>query len=231
MPKIRIVVLTGAGMSVESGLKTFRDANGLWENHDILQVASLSGWNQNPNLVQKFYNERRSQLQNVNPNEGHFILAQLEKNFKIDIITQNVDDLHERAGSLHITHLHGELLKVRCTNSQNHIIEWKTALNMDQKCFCGAQMRPNIVWFGEDVPLFELATQITKQADILLVVGTSLQVYPAASLLHYTSPSTPIYYIDPNPEHIKSNHNVHIIKANATEGLKHFQQIINQLSE
>ncbi|MBL0189959.1 MAG: NAD-dependent deacylase [Saprospiraceae bacterium] len=230
MPKIKIVVLTGAGMSVESGLKTFRDSDGLWENHDIMQVASLSGWNQNPNLVQKFYNERRAQLQNVNPNEGHFILAQLETKFQINVITQNVDDLHERAGSLHVTHLHGELLKVRCTNSLNHIFDWKSALHMGHKCFCGAQLRPNIVWFGEDVPLFEVATQITENADILLVVGTSLQVYPAASLLHYTASSTPIYYIDPKPEHIKSKANIHIIKANAVEGLKTFQQILNQLS-
>ena len=197
--KQRIVVLTGAGMSADSGLKTFRDADGLWEGHDVMEVASPQGFARDSDLVLDFYNQRRSQLLEASPNQGHRALVDLEEYFDVTIITQNVDDLHERAGSTDVLHLHGELFKVRSTGNPNDVMEWKKDLYMGDTCSAGFQLRPHIVWFGEEVPLLPKAAQITQQADKLLIIGTSMQVYPAASLIHYVSHGTPIYFVDPKP--------------------------------
>jgi NAD-dependent deacetylase len=220
MKKI-IVVLTGAGISAESGIKTFRDAGGLWEGHDVMQVASYDGWLKNKVLVLDFYNQRRKQLFEVNPNLGHFTLAQLETDFEVHIITQNVDDLHERAGSSNILHLHGELLKVRSDeNTPRTILDWKTDLNLGDFDTNGTQLRPHIVWFGEEVPALDEAIQIVQKADYLAIIGTSMQVYPAAGLLHYAHPSVPVFYIDPNPATIYDLANpLEIIPLNASEGI------------
>ncbi|MCB0373951.1 MAG: NAD-dependent deacylase [Muricauda sp.] len=195
----KIVVLTGAGMSAESGLKTFRDANGLWEGHDVMEVASPQGFARNPELVLEFYNQRRRQLLEVSPNQGHLALAALESHFDVSIVTQNVDNLHEQAGSSHVVHLHGELFKVRSTRDENHVLEWKKDLTLGDLDSHGHQLRPHIVWFGEMVPMLETAAQITQQADVLIIIGTSMQVYPAASLIHFVDHSTPIYFVDPRP--------------------------------
>ena len=181
MSKQKIVVLTGAGMSAESGLKTFRDENGLWEGHDVMQVASPQGFAQNPELVLEFYNQRRRQLLDVSPNKGHLALAELEQGFDVSIVTQNVDNLHEKAGSSHVVHLHGELFKVRSTVNENHVLDWEKDLILGDTDDHGHQLRPHIVWFGEMVPMLETAAQITQQAEILIIIGTSMQVYPAAS--------------------------------------------------
>lgn len=195
-----LVVLTGAGMSAESGIRTFRDQGGLWESYDVMEVASYDGWLKNKELVLRFYNERRRQLETVKPNAGHKGLAALEKKFKVSIITQNVDNLHERAGSSNILHLHGELTKARSTKDPNYIIEigYKD-INLGDKCPKGGQLRPHIVWFGEAVPAMEEAIEIAARADIFVVIGTSLNVYPAAGLVDYAPPKAPIYLIDPNP--------------------------------
>ena len=213
-----IVVLTGAGMSAESGLKTFRDADGLWEGHDVMSVASPEGFARNPELVLEFYNQRRRQLLQVSPNSAHFALAELEKKYNMSIITQNVDDLHERAGSKNVIHLHGELLKVRSTYDEFDIQNWTTDLVLGDTCSKGYQLRPHIVWFGEAVPMIPKAISICETADILLIIGTSLQVYPAASLMHYVRKETKIYYIDPRPA-IHSNHQITVIPENATTGI------------
>jgi NAD-dependent deacetylase len=217
----KIVVLTGAGISAESGIKTFRDADGLWEGHDIMEVASPIGWNKNPTLVLDFYNKRRAQLLTVQPNKAHEILAELEKQFNIHIITQNVDDLHERAGSSSVLHLHGELLKVRSVANEKNIMHWKTDLNLvdcDEK---GNQLRPHIVWFGEAVPLIEKAIEIVETADILVIIGTSLQVYPAAGLMNYVNQNVPVYYIDPKPATIYDLPNkLKVLPLLAVEGMK-----------
>ena len=205
-----IVVLTGAGMSAESGLKTFRDADGLWEGHDVTQVASPQGFARNPELVLDFYNQRRRQLLQVNPNAAHVALAHLEKDYKVTVVTQNIDDLHERAGSKNVIHLHGELLKVRSVYNEFDIQEWRTDLVLGDVCSNGHQLRPHIVWFGEAVTMIPKAISICESADILLIIGTSLQVYPAASLMHYVSYRTPIYYIDPRPA-IVSNQQITVI--------------------
>jgi len=199
MQKQRIVVITGAGISAESGLKTFRDSNGLWEGHDVMEVASPQGWTNNKELVLNFYNQRRKQLLEVYPNKAHKALVDLESKFDVDIITQNVDDLHERAGSSKILHLHGELLKVRSTFDEDLVLDWRTDLTSEDLCEHNFQLRPHIVWFGEMVPLLEPAAQIVSQADYVIVIGTSMQVYPAASLIDYASPHTLIYFIDPKP--------------------------------
>jgi len=195
----KIVVLTGAGMSAESGINTFRDANGLWEGHDIMEVASPLGWQKDKEKVLDFYNKRREQLLTVFPNEAHKALVALEKKYQVNIITQNVDDLHERAGSSQVLHLHGELLKVRSTKNPDLIYDWKKALNLGDVCEENSQLRPHIVWFGENVPEFDKALEITSEADILMIIGTSMQVYPAAQLINFTKPEIPIYFIDPKP--------------------------------
>ncbi|WP_412985833.1 SIR2 family NAD-dependent protein deacylase [Pontimicrobium sp. IMCC45349] len=220
-----IVVLTGAGISAESGIKTFRDADGLWEGHDVMEVASPQGFQANPELVLDFYNQRRRQLLEVVPNSAHIELAHLEKDYKVSIITQNVDDLHERAGSTNVMHLHGELLKVRSTYNEQDIQEWKTDLVLGDTCSKGYQLRPHIVWFGEAVPLIEKAVDICQTADILLIIGTSMQVYPAASLMHYVQPETKIYYIDPKPA-IDGNKQVTVISEPATSGMLKLKKLL-----
>ncbi len=195
----KIVVLTGAGMSAESGLKTFRDANGLWENHDVMEVASPEGWKRNRALVLAFYNQRRRQLKEVGPNEGHKALVRLEHKFETVIITQNVDNLHERAGSEHIIHLHGELTKARSTLNPNLVYDWPDDLKEGDKCEMGSQLRPDIVWFGEAVPKMEEAARELLYADIIIIIGSSMQVYPAAGLVGQAAPFIPVYYIDPKP--------------------------------
>lgn len=215
----QIVVLTGAGMSAESGVKTFRDHDGLWEGHDVTKVATPQGFNANPELVLDFYNQRRRQLKEVQPNAAHVALAQLETDYKVNIVTQNVDDLHERAGSSKVLHLHGELKKVRSTGNPQDIKLWTKDLVLGDVCDKGYQLRPHIVWFGEDVPMMERAVEICYQADILIIIGTSMQVYPAASLIHYVKPQIPIYYIDPRPAYV-SLPNIKVYAKTATEGIK-----------
>ena len=197
--KQKIIVLTGAGVSAESGIKTFRDAGGLWEGHDVMQVASPQGWAQNRELVLDFYNQRRKQLQEVQPNAAHKALVELEKKYDVHIITQNIDDLHERAGSSSVIHLHGELLKARSTRYEHLVYDWPQDINIGDKCEQGAQLRPHIVWFGEMVPMLTIAAEITTTADIVMIIGTSMQVYPAAGLVGYAPPNVNVYYIDPNP--------------------------------
>lgn len=223
----KVVVLTGAGISAESGISTFRDANGLWENHDIMEVASIEGWNKNPKLVLDFYNKRRQQLKKVEPNAAHYALRELEVQYDVHIITQNVDDLHERAGSRKVLHLHGELLKVRSTYDPTEILHWNDDLNLGDLCSREQQLRPHIVWFGEEVPEMEPAMELASEADILLVVGTSLQVYPAAGLLHYVSPQTPTWYIDPHPA-LVDNQQITVIAEKASVGVP---QVVSQLRE
>lgn len=218
--KQKVVVLTGAGISAESGIRTFRDSNGLWEGHDVMEVASPQGFKKNPALVLDFYNQRRRQLLKVHPNKAHEALAHLENYFEVSIITQNVDDLHERAGSGHVVHLHGELLKVRSSVDENWVQDWKTDLNLD--CFCpkGSQLRPHIVWFGEEVPQLDNAIRITQMADILIIIGTSMQVYPAASLVHYAPLQTPIYFVDPKPNIRPTDfNNLTVLPKTAVEGV------------
>ena len=196
----KVVVLTGAGISAESGISTFRGADGLWEGHDIMEVASPDGWNANKGLVLDFYNQRRRQLKEVNPNKGHKALLDLEVSTELCIITQNVDDLHERAGTKNCIHLHGELKKVRSTVDSNLVYDWEDDLKLGDKCEKGSQLRPHIVWFGEAVPLIEKAVVEISTADYVLIVGTSLQVYPAAGLMAYAPNHSKILYIDPNPQ-------------------------------
>jgi NAD-dependent deacetylase len=198
-PMSKIVVLSGAGMSAESGISTFRDAGGLWEGHDVMEVASPEGWQRNPALVLDFYNQRRRQLKEVAPNDGHLALAELEQHFEVSIITQNVDDLHERAGSTRVMHLHGELRKVRSTKAPDLVYHWEEDLSAGDFCELGSQLRPHIVWFGEIVPMIESAAAEISTADIVAIIGTSMQVYPAAGLVGYARRAKRIYYIDPKP--------------------------------
>ena len=217
----KVVVLTGAGISAESGIKTFRDADGLWEGHDIMEVASPVGYQNNPELVLDFYNKRRKQLFEVQPNLAHTILAEMETDFDVTIITQNVDDLHERAGSTKVIHLHGELLKARNEKDVNSIIDWKKDIHLGDLDANNIQLRPHIVWFGEEVPEMERAMIEIEQANYLLVIGTSLQVYPAAGLINYVNEDVLVYYIDPNPATIYDLDNpLKVIPLSATEGMK-----------
>lgn len=213
-----IVVLTGAGVSAESGIKTFRDADGLWEGHDIMEIASPQGWEANQLKVLDFYNKRRRQLLEVSPNPAHYALVKLEEKFKVSIITQNVDDLHERAGSTNVLHLHGELLKVRSTFDENLVMDWRTDLKLGDFCEHNHQLRPHVVWFGEAVPMFNKAAEITEQADILMIIGTSMQVYPAAGLMDMARSGTQIYFIDPKPS-VYAKPDITIIEENAATGV------------
>lgn len=218
-----IVVMTGAGISAESGIKTFRDADGLWEGHDVMEVASPEGWRRNKELVLKFYNDRRRQLFDVKPNDAHWAIADLEKKFKVTVITQNVDDLHERAGSTNIIHLHGELRKSRSTVDPNLVYPCEGDINIGDKCEKGSQLRPHIVWFHEDVPLLYPAANVTSMADIILVIGSSMQVYPAAGLVSYAPALAPVYYIDKKPSvnyELQQRKNLHIIADAATIGVR-----------
>lgn len=225
----KIVILSGAGISAESGIKTFRDADGLWEGHDIMEVASPIGFAKNPELVLDFYNKRRAQLLEVQPNIAHEILAELEHYFEVHVITQNVDDLHERAGSNNVIHLHGELLKARSVYNEQIILDWKRDLNLGDVDQFGNQLRPHIVWFGEEVPEMDKALEIVEQADILIVIGTSLQVYPAAGLINYVNQNIPVYYIDPKPATIYDLPNpIEIMPFAATEGMKMLRKLLIQ---
>lgn len=228
MSKKRIVVLTGAGMSAESGIATFRGADGLWEGHRIEDVASPEGWNKDREMVLEFYNIRRRQIGETKPNEGHLGLKDLEQYFDVNIVTQNIDDLHERAGSSNILHLHGEITKARSTVNANltYDIGYKD-INIGDKCKESSQLRPHIVWFGEAVPMLEPAIRICYQADILVIIGTSMVVYPAASLVQYVRQDTPIYIIDPNiPEVYLPN--LTKIEKGASEGVAELSRILKE---
>jgi NAD-dependent deacetylase len=216
----KLVVLTGAGMSSESGIKTFRDSGGLWEEYDVSEVATPMAWKKNRELVLRFYNERRRQLASSQPNEGHLGLARLEKYFDVQIITQNIDDLHERAGSTKIVHLHGELTKARSTSDPNLIydIGYKD-INPGDNCEKGSQLRPHIVWFGEEVPMMDEASNLTADADIFVVVGSSLNVYPAAGLIAYAPAKASLWLIDPKEVIIPINRKVEVIMENASKGV------------
>ncbi len=217
----KLVVLTGAGISAESGISTFRDSGGLWEGHDIMEVASPEGWAKNKALVLDFYNKRRRNMSLSQPNSAHYALVDLQKNYNVTIITQNVDDLHEKAGSNKIIHLHGELSKSRSTLNADLIYKIKgTELNLGDECEKGFQLRPHIVWFGEEVPEMENAINVVVQADCILIIGTSMVVYPAASLIRYAQKKIPIYYIDPKIPDFSFNANVIHIQEKATVGVE-----------
>ena len=220
MEKKKIIVLTGAGISAESGIATFRDAGGLWEGHDIKEVASPEGWRQNKALVLDFYNKRRAQLKDCVPNAAHIALVELEKMFDVHIITQNVDDLHERAGSKNVLHLHGELKKVRSTIDPNLIYDWDKDIKIGDVCEKGSQLRPHIVWFGEDVPLIGKAAELSSKADIYIIIGTSLVVYPAAGLVNYAHDTVPKFVIDNNKPTLYDVRNVEFLIQPATVGVR-----------
>lgn len=229
--KQKIVISTGAGISAESGITTFRDAGGLWENYPVMDVASADGFARNPELVHKFYNARRKQLVGVEPNAAHKALVALERDFDIYVITQNVDDLHERAGSKNVLHLHGELMKIRSITDPDYI-ETLDKDNLETtpetRGRNGDLMRPHIVFFQEPVPNIEKAVELVREADIFVVIGTSLAVYPAAGLMYYVRSGVPIYYIDPNPAETPASHSVNVIKAKATEGVQKLCSILNK---
>jgi len=216
----KLVILTGAGMSAESGIKTFRDSGGLWEEYKVEEVASIEAWYRNPDMVQRFYNDRRRQLESAVPNLGHAGLVQLESDFDVHIITQNVDNLHERAGSTKILHLHGMLTQARSSINPNHIVDigYRDILP-GEKADDGSPLRPNIVWFGEAVPAMEEAADIASYADIFAVIGSSLNVYPAAGLIHYVPLLTPVFLIDPKPVQVPSAHEVQVIREGASKGV------------
>jgi NAD-dependent deacetylase len=219
-----LVVLTGAGISAESGIRTFRDSDGLWENYDVSQVATIEGWYRNPSLVLDFYNQRRKQIKEAFPNKAHRILAELEATYKVSIITQNIDDLHERAGSSHVTHLHGEITKA-CNEEKTIVTEiGYNEILLEEKAPDGSQLRPFIVWFGEAVPMMDKAIELVQSADILLVVGTSLQVYPAAGLTNFAPAWATVYLIDPSPS--GNFKKVSIIAKKATEGMEDLKKIL-----
>ena len=215
-----LVILSGAGISAESGIKTFRDSDGLWENYNVEDVASIEGWYANPKLVIDFYNERRKQLEHSKPNKAHLIVKELEQYFNVTVITQNIDDLHERAGSSNIIHLHGELTKACSENGKKCVQDiGYESINYGDRAADGGLLRPFIVWFGEAGPMMDAAVEAVQQADILVVVGTSLNVYPAAGLLYYATSGTPVYVIDPHEVQPISRH-VEFIKEKATVGMQ-----------
>lgn len=226
-----LVFLTGAGISAESGIKTFRDADGLWEGHDIMEVASIEGFEKNPALVLDFYNKRRKQLHEVHPNKAHEIIANLQQHFNVTVVTQNVDDLHERAGTEKIIHLHGELLKARSVVNERLIYDWKTDIFEGTTNDKNHQLRPHIVWFGEAVPEIENAVKIIEKADIVVIVGTSLQVYPAAGLIDYADKAQHFFYIDLKPaETSYFRKKIKVIPKKASEGMMELQEFLKELS-
>ena len=230
--KKKLVVLTGAGISAESGIKTFRDSDGLWEGHDVMEVATPEGWRKNPALVLDFYNQRRKQLLEVKPNLAHQVLVDLEQDFEVYIVTQNVDDLHERAGSQNVLHLHGELLKVRSTRNESYVLDWRGDLQLGDFDTNGNQLRPHIVWFGEAVPALEAAIDLVEQADYIAIIGTSLQVYPAAGLTDFAPKNVPIFYIDPKATSISNLKNpLTCIPMKATAGILVLQQKLMELEK
>ncbi len=225
----KIVVLSGAGVSAESGIKTFRDSGGLWEGHDVMDVASPEGWERDRKLVLNFYNERRKDVLNAEPNEGHKIIALLESHYQVTVITQNVDNLHEKAGSTNVIHLHGELFKSRSTVDPSLIYSiegWE--LNLGDKCEKGSQLRPHIVWFGEMVPMMDVAIEETLLADYFIVIGTSMQVYPAAGLIQYVKESIPKFIIDPNVPNISASPNLIFIEEVASSGMKKVREMLSK---
>ena len=227
MARKKLIVLTGAGVSAESGIRTFRDSNGLWENHEVMEVASPEGWRKNHALVLEFYNQRRKQARECQPNAAHLALAELEKVLDVQIITQNVDDLHERAGSTKVLHLHGELNKAQSTLDHSLVYEldhWE--VKEGDSCEKGSQLRPFIVWFGESVPMMMPAINLAKTAELFLVLGTSLQVYPAASLIDYVPKNVPKFLIDPVVPNFHLGSQIQVIQENATTGMEKFTQII-----
>ena len=224
--KKHIVVLSGAGISAESGLKTFRDGDGLWNGYNVYEVATPEGWHKNPQLVLDFYNDRRKDVSAALPNAAHIGLAELEKDFKITIITQNIDDLHERAGSTNVLHLHGEIFKMRSIADENRFYEIRGDIQIGDMAADGAQLRPHIVWFGEAVPMMEKATAVLYDCDYFVVVGTSLQVYPAASLLYYAPPHLPKFIIDKKIPATEKQSNLHIIEMPATAGVEELKRIL-----
>lgn len=226
MSKKKLVVLTGAGISAESGLKTFRDSDGLWEGYDINEVATATAWRRNPALVQEFYNMRRRNVAEASPNEAHYALAQLEQDFDVHIITQNIDDLHERAGSARVLHLHGEIFKMRSEKNEALVYPVQGDIRMGDKAADGAQLRPHIVWFEEPVPMMEEAISVARGAEVFLIVGTSLVVYPAAGLVNYVPWEIPKYIVDKKIPYGSSLYNVTAIEKPATEGMKEFIRII-----
>lgn len=228
MKKKKLVISTGAGMSAESGISTFRDAGGLWENHDVMEVASADGFRRNPELIHRFYNERRKELQKALPNAGHLGLVELEKDYDVYIITQNVDNLHEKAGSSHVLHLHGELMKVRALDDDTKVwtlgpeaLETSTQTRIE-----GHQVRPHIVFFQEAVPNIEPAVELVQEADVFVVIGTSLNVYPAAGLLRYVRPGVPVFYIDPHPAPVPEG--VTVLPVKASEGVAMLAEILHR---
>lgn len=228
----KIVVLTGAGISAESGIRTFRDSNGLWEEHRIEDVATFEAWQRNQELVLDFYNQRRRQLYEVKPNPGHCALVELENKYDVQIITQNVDDLHEQAGSTRVLHLHGELKKVRSTVDASLVYEldgWE--LKKGDLCEKGSQLRPHIVWFGEAVPMIEPATVLSSEADIFIVIGTSLNVYPAAGLVHYIKPGTPVFLIDPNAQMPGGVQNLTVFREFAGTGVPKLVKLLMDMKD
>lgn len=227
----KLVVLTGSGISSESGLKTFRDSGGLWEDYDVMEVASYAGWAKNTDLVLRFYNERRAQLKEAMPNEAHTGLVDLEKTFDVSIITQNVDNLHEKAGSRNVLHLHGILTRARSTGDPALVYDiGYDPIHPGDTCEKGFQLRPDIVWFGEAVPAIEEAASITSQADIFVVIGTSMVVYPAAGLIEYVPNHTPIYVIDPNEVTVPVYRHIHFIREKAGKGVANLKEILNKES-
>ncbi len=229
MGKKKLVVLTGAGISAESGLKTFRDSDGLWEGFDVTEVATPRGWKKNPALVLDFYNLRRVNVKEAEPNAAHFGLAALEADFDVHIITQNIDDLHERAGSTKILHLHGEIFKMRSEKDESLVYEITGDINLGDKAEDGAQLRPHIVWFEEPVPMIEAAIPIVQQAEIFVVVGTSLVVYPAAGLLHFAAPYIPKFIVDKKIPDTSSYYNLKAIEKPASTGVAELTDLLKEL--
>lgn len=226
MAKKKLVVLTGAGISAESGLRTFRDSDGLWEGYDVTEVATPRAWRKNPALVLKFYNERRKNVADAKPNAAHYGLAELEKHFDVTIITQNIDDLHERGGSTNILHLHGEIFKMRSEQDTGLIKEIRGDIQLGDLAEDGFQYRPYIVWFEEPVPMIEEAIPVVNSADIFVVIGTSLVVYPAAGLVNYTRPGIPVYVIDKKIPAISPSPNITLIEKPATEGVAELLRLL-----
>lgn len=228
----KIVFLTGAGMSVESGLSTFRGAGGMWDEYPVEKVASIDGYIENPALVLEFYNKRRKELLSVKPNDGHKLIAALEESYEVVVVTQNVDDLHERAGSTNVIHLHGELMKATSSRQPNNLTQVRTLteenleINIGDKADDGSQLRPYIVWFGEAVPMMDDAIAALRNADIFIIIGTSLNVYPAAGLLNYAPARIPIYLIDPNEVNVSSSPRLTIIRKGASEGMREVAELI-----
>ncbi|WP_421943708.1 SIR2 family NAD-dependent protein deacylase [Pedobacter sp.] len=224
---MKLVVLTGAGISAESGLKTFRDSDGLWEGYNFYDVATPEAWDRNPELVQNFYNERRRQVLAAQPNLAHKLLAELESNFHVEIITQNIDDLHERAGSTKVTHLHGVITKSQsCKNASLTYLIDGSEIEMGQLCELGSQLRPHVVWFGESVPMIEYAAQLCQNADVFAIIGTSLAVYPASGLIDFVPKSIQKYIIDPKTPDVKRYNNIFNIEDTAVNGVEKLKNIL-----